>query len=644
MNNSVSILHLSDLHICKSSSDEYSEDLKILISDITEQLIEKHITKLIIIVSGDIIDKGEIKYIDTAIRFFHDLFEAIRKECPNVQIADIQIVPGNHDIKRSHERDLLALSHRNLDLSIQEDWKYYLGYSSEYISMVNKIYNMINKGPINNTFGCEIVKNGLYNICFIRLDSAWSACTDNDVRNIRFGSYQIKQILDEYNKLKSKDKIDVTIAISHHPTSWLHPNDEELFKQFAMQKKYLDVDIHLCGHTHNLSVENYYNHEHSLLTLVTGIGWGEKKRPTEINNYRYSIYTLNIARNCCEIFVRKTKRDSTYDYDLSIYSPSEKRTKKIMYPIKMLESFTFIQTNTLSEQDVTGIYVDMSILEKIPNIIKSSIYFQELMSITINNYKDEFRYSFSVTNGQKNIQDDAEQENYDNFEIINRHFENVQQKNEKRYVPSIEIKSLMQLKDSNQRFESYLNDVIRNVLEAYKNCFSNNLLIRGHFRRYHSSVNTINYSWLCSACSDHSIHESSRDLPWQSLVQTAYKQKRSIVFSTNYWGSPIVTDWNDYITLVPRFSGYEVIENYGIESEYYPLLSFGLSLGENYVNEDSLALHLLSFTKFENLISKAINEYVETFCFDIGAYLKYKPTEYSEMEKHISEEKETIKI
>lgn len=51
LNNTFSILHLSDLHIAKNASGDYSWDLHMLISDIIDQINKMHITKLMIVVS-----------------------------------------------------------------------------------------------------------------------------------------------------------------------------------------------------------------------------------------------------------------------------------------------------------------------------------------------------------------------------------------------------------------------------------------------------------------------------------------------------------------------------------------------------------------------------------------------------------------
>lgn len=449
MDNTFSILHLSDLHIAKTSSGNYSWDLRTLISDIVEQINNLHIHKLMIVVTGDSIDKGEYEFCDIAVDFFKDLHNAIKQNVEALDIVDIQIVPGNHDRARAREICLFSIAHQQLDIKDESDWTFYKNNSIEFITMVNEIYKVFEKTlQISNTFGCELVSIGNNNICFIRTDSAWCAVSNSDKRKIRFGSYQLIQLNTEYQKIKSdlernNKKIDITIAMSHHPTFWMQSDDESLFKSYIMKEKYLNVDIMLSGHIHSQSVENIYNHEHSILSLVTGIGWGEE-RPDEINEHRYSIYSLNVNRNCCEICVRKTKANDKYDFDNSIYTDKELKSTKIFYPIKICDSYPFIITNSLNDNDVSGIYVDEKLMNLIPYIVNAYTCFKSRVMSLLEVYQRNFIYTW-------------EMEYNDNNDVINlkealiEHFDNIKS-NKNGYKLTRTLKESMRLSGSNDFF------------------------------------------------------------------------------------------------------------------------------------------------------------------------------------------------
>lgn len=623
LNSTFSILHLSDLHIAKTASGDYSWDLHTLISDIVDQINKMHVTKLMIVVSGDIIDKGESEYYNIAVNFFDDLNDAIRQNFSCLEVVDIQIVPGNHDRKRMREICLFSMAHQQIDMENEYDWNLYQKNSIEFIEMVNTIYNIFGKSQeITKTFGCELASIGDNNICFIRTDSAWCAVSNSDKRKIRFGSYQLKKLNAEYQAFKAKlerdgKKIDITIAISHHPTTWMQPDDESLFKSYIMKEKYMNVDMMLSGHIHSQSVENLYNHEHSILSLVTGIGWGEK-RPDEINEHRYSIYSLNIPRNCCEICVRKTKANDKYDFDYSIYTDEEGKNTKIFYPIKIFNSYPFVVTNSMNDNDVSGIYVDAKLMSLIPHIVKSSTYFKSRVMRLLEAYQADFLCTWEIEYGNNEDVSSLKQD-------LIEHFDNVKS-NKSGCKSTHRLKELMRIPEGNSNFCAFLGELCYTVIEAFQDCFSKGVCVRTHFRWYNSNKDEL-YSKLCSHYSDGTKDEPMQDLPWASLVQVAYNKRSSIVYSTNSWHSPISTKWKDYITIVPEFKGFELEEKYDFKSKKKrPAISFGLSLGGNCSANDSIILHLLSYLRVEELISEAIDEYVYLFNTDIEMFIEYLKT------------------
>ena len=104
------ILHLSDLHIRNeqgsgTASEFYSFALNRLLSDIEEQT--KNRNNIVIVISGDIIDQGNYeKHQPAALKFFADMYKKIGEK-----VADIIIVPGNHDKCRSKINSLISMSH-----------------------------------------------------------------------------------------------------------------------------------------------------------------------------------------------------------------------------------------------------------------------------------------------------------------------------------------------------------------------------------------------------------------------------------------------------------------------------------------------------------------------------------------------------
>ena len=147
-----------------------------------------------------------------------------------------------------------------------------------------------NYEPYTNTFGVDNLNINGADICFLRLDTSWCAYKGNDYkRNLRIGEYQLQKLYDEHiEKRVAKKKPILTIAISHHPLNLMKFDDEELCYRY-FSHKCLDVNILMCGHIHDGEVKNYFNSNHSLLTLITGVGWHvDPDRDKE--SQRYYIY------------------------------------------------------------------------------------------------------------------------------------------------------------------------------------------------------------------------------------------------------------------------------------------------------------------------------------------------------------------
>lgn len=399
-NNDIFVLHLSDLHIRNEAKTKgyfvYSNALKNLITDIKKQTESKD--KIILVVSGDIVDQGNyVAHMETAIKFFEKL-----KEQLSDKVIEIIIVPGNHDKVRSNVNSLVSLAHSinglNQREKIEDEWDVHLESYKMYFELTKKIYEIfkIDK-EATNTFGVELVNIENVNICFICIDSAWCSFSKNDYRKLRVGEYQLLKLRDEYKNLKDtlearNQCIDLTIAVSHFPLNWLEATEEKMCNDYFLSDNFLDVDILMCGHVHNFSVVNYFNHRHSLLTLVTGIGWGltEPNEDTQ-QNHRYSIYSLNLFYNSCDILMRKTKNNGDFDYDYSIYAGEhEVRDNKLRYPLKVKETNAFIRANSKDPVNSKSLFIDNNLLKRIPVISNAIAVFSTSISEIQNKYKQDF--------------------------------------------------------------------------------------------------------------------------------------------------------------------------------------------------------------------------------------------------------------
>lgn len=106
--NDLIILHLSDLHI-EGTGKSYSKLLKSLLDDIESQVALVPEKRLVLVVTGDIFNKGDAKALSNAKKFFSYLYDVLQ-----TKIKALYVVPGNHDKKRTEINKILVPAYRKL--------------------------------------------------------------------------------------------------------------------------------------------------------------------------------------------------------------------------------------------------------------------------------------------------------------------------------------------------------------------------------------------------------------------------------------------------------------------------------------------------------------------------------------------------
>lgn len=629
------ILHLSDLHIKntgsrKGNGSTYSNSLDKLITDIVQQTDK--INNLIIVISGDIIDQGKYEqHKDAAIKFFKKL---------RMQLGDknykLVIVPGNHDKIRSNVNSLISRSHMEVDLKLEnnehceEEWQVYKDSYKGYFELVNEIYNIFQVNEkINNSFYVKLISVDDINICFICVDSAWCSYTENDNRKLRVGDYQLKKLNEEYKLIKSNlenegNDIDLTIAVSHFPLNWLNSDEEKLCNDYFLSDDFLNVDILMCGHVHDFSVVNYFNHTHSLLTLVTGIGWGIDNPSEERNqNHRYSLYTLNLFYNSCDILMRKSKSDGVFDYDYSVYAGEhEIRDNKLRYPLKVKESNAYIRVNSLYPSDTKSIFIDNALLEIIPSVSKHISLFSTNISGVYSRYKDALIKKillnifpeYNSTDISTSDSDDRRMQYREILDALNDYF---------YYDGELpeNLKNSLKGVDKIYNFCGFLHEICTSTVTELSDCFSKSTFLRAHFRWYN---NNDEFPMLCQYSNLPEEEKSNKMqlLKWGGLIEVAFKTREPIVYSANKIYNLINTSWDDFITIIPTFSNFSQDIRIGKKKiESRPILTFGISIKNPEKKQDYLVLYLLGFLRFDQVLTAIIDDYMRLFTISSEDFL-----------------------
>ena len=139
--NDFTILHLSDLHI-NQIGERLSLLMENLLIDIKNEM--KFVDNIIIVITGDLVHKGNYEYKDSVIYFFTKL-----KECLGEKIIDIYIVPGNHDkVRNSIDKKILfeyEECSNDPDSFYRNYWKYFLVSFADYQELIKQIYSIFMK-------------------------------------------------------------------------------------------------------------------------------------------------------------------------------------------------------------------------------------------------------------------------------------------------------------------------------------------------------------------------------------------------------------------------------------------------------------------------------------------------------------------
>jgi len=632
------ILHLSDLHIKNEGGSGannkvvFSSALDRLIVNIEKQT--KNYEKLVLVISGDTMDAGfheDSRNVDAALLFFKALYDKIGEKVG----SNIIISPGNHDKKRNDINSLVSKEHSEKGLDSKENnnfngdakcwWEEHQKAYKDFLDLSSKIHEIFGKKPFTNTFGVETIEHNENTICFLRLDTSWCSYTSDDRRKLRIGKYQLEKLFNEYRDIKIDFKkknrpVCLTIAVSHHPLSWMTPDDEDECSKYFLSSELLDVDLLMCGHIHDSDIFNYFNNEHSLITLVTGMGRNNLPEQHRLNSYRYAIYSINLFRNSCDIIMWKSENGGEFLPDYSLYGASEEIVK-LRYPLKIKENSAFIKLNALTSAESKHLFIDNDILALLPKVVDSISSFSNSVGMLYQNYLDDLFYKFvemEVPNyflGDELTEDENERVN-DLALWLRKQLDGDEPPNLNE-----KLQNYFQTLDAIGDFKTFLQDICIKATEHLTKCFSCNVKFRFHFR-YHSTTEGKDVYLKCASSDNLEVNERTKgmqEIDWdikKSMITLAHAAG-SVVFSSNKEYNETVTNWDDFITFIPRFDNYIYIAKRGRRRlGERPTLSAGISIKDTKTRQDNLVLYLLGYLGIDKVVANFIDDYINYFGID----------------------------
>ena len=638
--NDFTILHLSDLHI-NQEGERLSLLMKNLLIDIEHEM--ELVDNIIIVVTGDIVHRGNYTYKENAVSFFKKL-----KDILGERVKDIYIVPGNHDKVRNPVDVKIIQEYKFEDKSTTDKfykdyWKYILVSFEDYQALTKEIYSLycdeikVKEKVKENTYGTFVTEINDKRICFMAFNTAWSCLGDTDERNLRFGKFQLREIKEEYKKNMGKSGYDLVIALAHHPLNWLVGEEETLLQTNILSNFSLNCNIYISGHIHNRDIINWQSTRHSLTTLVSGLGWPDEEEDMQHPYaHTYSSYTFNLDINSIDVYVRSSDDNSSFEPDFRIYTKKrDKANSKIVMPIDSNKTQAYFNLGVVESRSPKSYYITEEVLSLIQVYILMVGRFRKQMYVSLNRIKKDILDQIMeyMLNKQTIIEENSDQiakkieENDEIWDMIDDCFfrgvdfhDDV--KNYLEKYPEIVDECLVSyMQDICSRLSGLLEESLINIKKSSsekEDKERSSCTVRVHFRGY--NIETDEYETLCLGDPLNWPNYQMKKQKWGELLEEAYKVKHSLVASINQrycYESYKVNDqkkedvykWVDFMTYIPDFRENDYVEHDTKTDEIVkrrPWITFGITV---YDKESSNMLYILDYLKIGQIITDCFKEF-----------------------------------
>ncbi|MGE5343057.1 MAG: metallophosphoesterase [Candidatus Omnitrophota bacterium] len=311
--NSVTWLHLSDLHIGNPSTEWKANRILQKLQDDFKQVQAEHGLKPdLIFFTGDAVwghtekeGKPIIEQYKEAAEFFDDVRKCFTPEVPK---ENFFIVPGNHDVNRSKRAETIRLylgaleneerGKINAKLSELirvkgEIWQEFMERLADYRQFLkDNGYIHCLTDPDRIVYSAQRNIHGI-EIGIAGLNSAWSSHRDGEKGKLRLaGEWQINTLSDPLGSAHIK------IALMHHPFNWFNSAEDPSVK--IKMENYFNLFLH--GHEHLVWVESV---EKGITRISAGACYGDTIEEMGYNFTRISIEGTKLSGN---VYLREYKK------------------------------------------------------------------------------------------------------------------------------------------------------------------------------------------------------------------------------------------------------------------------------------------------------------------------------------------------
>lgn len=258
MSNSVTWLHISDIHARQRSDWDSRAVMEALRTDVQTLAKENGLRPDFIVVTGDLAfgsvpnDALPDQYLLVQ-KFLDSLLAAFD---PPISKRNLYIVPGNHDVDRNEvtagEINWLRSGERTLSeihdamQKNSKQWRTWMDRFGAYRGFPRQ-YGLVHLSPDDPHLIWSDVQNiGQLRVGVSGFNSAWSAADDGEKGKLWAGlPFQISK------NLAAMGPVDLSIALIHHPGNWFTPAEDPSSTRQLRQ----DFQIVLHGHEHQDWIE-----------------------------------------------------------------------------------------------------------------------------------------------------------------------------------------------------------------------------------------------------------------------------------------------------------------------------------------------------------------------------------------------------
>ncbi|MBU2550774.1 MAG: metallophosphoesterase, partial [Proteobacteria bacterium] len=268
--NTITWLHISDLHFNEEDSWNRNKVLDKLLEDVEKRMTEDGLQPHFIAVTGDISCKGAARGYESAGSFFDKLLTAT-----NLKKNRLFIVPGNHDLDQKAVTPMEKLMAENVNdhdtinriIASEENRRMVFSKFDRYAKFVNDWFGSDMSFNDERYFYVQSFSEAGKKVAVIGLNSAWMSLGNSKLDRLALGEIQVDQAL------KEAKGADLRIALMHHPFECMLPFDRaDCIPALTEQCHFI-----LHGHLHEAGILSLETPDAAAMLLAAGACYKDRE-------------------------------------------------------------------------------------------------------------------------------------------------------------------------------------------------------------------------------------------------------------------------------------------------------------------------------------------------------------------------------